>query len=46
MPPFFAQLEKNEFSEVYRKYFFENDVHINEEGHRLIAENFLDLYRE
>ena len=46
MPPFFTQLEKNEFSEVYRKYFFENDVHINEEGHRLIAESFLDLYKE
>ena len=46
MPPFFTQLEKNEFSEVYRKYFIENDVHINEEGHSLIAESFLDLYKE
>jgi hypothetical protein len=44
MPYFFRLLNNYEFSEIYKKYFFENDVHINKNGHKFLAESFLSLY--
>ena len=45
MGPFYDLLAKNKFVNVYRKVYIENDVHFNEEGHRIIAEHFLKLYK-
>ena len=40
-PFFFDAKEKNSFIEVYKKYYFWNDVHFNKEGNRVIAERLL-----
>jgi len=46
MKPFYNLLEKDKFINVYRRVYIENDVHFNEEGNKIIAENFLELYKE
>ena len=45
MKPFFALLEKDEYSEVYKKVYIKNDIHFNEAGNKIIARNFLKLYK-
>ncbi len=45
MKPFFTLLEKDEFSEVYKKVYIKNDIHFNEVGNKIIARNFLKLYK-
>ena len=40
-PYFFNAQEKNSFLEVYKKYYFWNDVHFNNEGNRIIAQKLL-----
>lgn len=44
MTPFFNMLNKEGFSPLYKKIYIRDDVHFNEEGNRIIAENFLKLY--
>jgi len=46
MEPFYNLLKYDEFANVYRKIYIEGDQHFNEEGHRIIAENFLKLYKD
>lgn len=46
MKPFYNLLKYDEFTNVYRKIYIENDQHFNEEGHKIIAENFLKLYKD
>jgi hypothetical protein len=46
MKPFYNLLKYDEFTNVYRKIYIENDQHFNEEGHKIIAENFLKLYED
>ena len=41
-PPFFGD---GPSEERMSRYFIPNDTHLNETGHRLIAEQFLDQYR-
>ena len=43
--PFFDLLENEKFSSVYKKYYIYEDVLFNEEGHKIIAESFLKLYK-
>ena len=40
-PYFFEEKEKKSFLEVYKKYYFWNDVHFNAEGNKLIAQKLL-----
>ena len=40
-PFFFDEKEKSSFLEVYKKYYFWNDVHFNSEGNRIIAERLI-----
>ena len=37
----FDEKEKSSFLEVYKKYYFWNDVHFNAEGNRIIAERLI-----
>ena len=46
MKPFYNLLKKDKFINVYRRVYIENDVHFNEEGNKIIAENFLKLYKD
>ncbi len=40
-PYFFDEKEKNSFLEVYKKYYFWNDVHFNALGNKIIAERLI-----
>ena len=40
-PYFFDEKEKKSFLEVYKKYYFWNDVHFNAEGNRAIAKKLI-----
>ena len=40
-PYFFKEKEKKSFLEVYKKYYFWNDVHFNAEGNKVIAQKLL-----
>ena len=44
--PFFDLLENEKFSNVYKKYYRYEGMLFNEEGNKLIAENFLKLYKD
>ena len=43
-PFFFNEKEKNSFLEVYRKYYFWNDIHFNIEGNKIIASKLLEKF--
>ena len=43
-PVFFKEKEKSSFLEVYKKYYFWNDVHFNKTGNQLIANKLLDIF--
>ena len=44
-PFFFEEVEKNSFISVFKKYYFWNDVHFNEEGNKVIANKLIkDLF--
>ena len=40
-PFFFDEKDKSSFLEVYKKYYFWNDVHFNAEGNEIIAEKLI-----
>ena len=40
-PFFFNEKEKSSFLEVYKKYYFWNDVHFNAEGNKIIADRLI-----
>ena len=40
-PYFFEEKKRTSYLEVYKKYYFWNDVHFNAEGNRVIAEKLL-----
>ena len=40
-PFFFEEKNKTSFIEVYRKYYYWNDIHFNAEGNKIIAEKLL-----
>jgi len=46
-PYFINQVLQNEISsnDILHKYYIEGDVHFNEEGHALIANEFISFYR-
>ena len=45
MDPFFQLKKKNSFKKIYKKYYFKGDIHLNSEGNKIIAEEFLVNYR-
>ena len=45
MEPFFDFMESDDFSKIFRRYYIFEDEHFNSEGHKVIAENFLKLYK-
>ena len=44
MYSFFDEVVNSNVDAVYRKFWIKDDVHFNEEGNKLIANNFLKLY--
>ena len=40
-PYFFEEKKRTSYLEVYKKYYFWNDVHFNAEGNRVIAKKLL-----
>ncbi len=46
MKTFFEISKNKEFNEVYKMFYIKNDHHFNEDGHKLIAEDFLKLYNK
>ena len=45
MKPFFNLKDKNSFSWIYNHAYIKNDIHLNEVGNEIIADNFLKLYK-
>ncbi len=45
MDPFFTLSEKNSFNWIYKHAYIKDDIHFNEEGNRIVAKNFLKLYK-
>ena len=43
-PLFFEEKKRTSFLEVYKKYYFWNDVHFNKKGNRLIANKLLKIF--
>ena len=43
-PFFFDEIKKNSFIEIYKKYYFWNDVHFNIKGNEVIAKKLLKIY--
>ena len=43
-PIFFEKMNNSSYINVYKKYFFWNDVHFNKEGNKLIANKLLEIF--
>ena len=43
-PFFFNEKERYSFLEVYKKYYFWNDVHFNAEGNKVIAKELIEKF--
>jgi len=43
-PFFFDKKEKTSYLEVYKKYYFWNDVHFNKEGNKVIANKLINIF--
>ena len=43
-PFFFKEMDKYSFLEIYKKYYFWNDVHFNKNGNEIIAKRLLNIY--
>ena len=43
-PLFFEEKGENSFLEVYKKYYFWNDVHFNKEGNKIIAKKLIEKF--
>ena len=43
-PLFFNEKEEKSFLEVYKKYYFWNDIHFNLEGHKLISKKLIEKF--
>ena len=46
MKPFYDLLDKEDFTEVIRKVYIQNDHHFNEKGNKIVADSFLKLYKD
>ena len=44
MEPFFKMKDNEGFSSLYKRVYIKNDIHFNEEGNSIIANNFLKMY--
>ena len=44
--PFYSLLEKEDFPNVIKKVYIQNDTHFSEEGNKIIADSFLKLYND
>ena len=43
-PFFFNEVKKNSFLKTYKKYYFNNDPHFNNEGHRALADKLIEIF--
>ena len=43
-PLFFEKKKNSSYLEVYKKYYFWNDVHFNKDGNKLIANKLLTTF--
>ena len=46
MSPFFNIKETIGFRELYFKYYIDGDLHLNENGNKIVAEYFLKNYKD
>ena len=44
-PYFFEEKRKNSYLDVFKKYYFWNDVHFNEEGNKVIANKLISVLK-
>ena len=44
-PYFFEEKRKSSYLEVFKKYYFWNDVHFNERGNRVIADKLISILK-
>jgi len=45
-PFFFKEIKKTSYLEVYKKYYFWNDVHFNYEGNKVIAKRLIEEFQK
>ena len=45
-PIFVRELNDNNFTNIYKKYYIENDVHFNKAANKLIADFFIENYKK
>lgn len=43
-PSFFSRMKSRSFEDVYRDYFIDGDIHYNEKGNRILADDFMREY--
>lgn len=46
MPFFIKELNDNNFTSIYKKYYIKNDVHFNKQGNKFIADLFIENYKK
>ena len=46
MTPFFEIKKNMDFESLYFKYYIEGDIHLNENGNKIIAKYFLENYKD
>jgi len=44
-PIFFDKMNKSSYLETYNKYYFQNDPHFNKEGHKVLANKLVEIFK-
>ena len=44
-PFFFDEMSNSSYLETYKKYYFNNDPHFNKEGHKILADKLIDIFK-
>ena len=44
-PIFFDEMNKSSYLDTYNKYYFRNDPHFNKEGHKVLANKLIDIFK-
>ena len=44
-PIFFNEMNKSSYLDTYNKYYFKNDPHFNKEGHKVLANKLIDIFK-
>ena len=44
-PIFFDEMSNSTYLDTYKKYYFQNDPHFNKEGHKVLANKLIDIFK-